>query len=354
MLGGLRRSLARRSPVTGHRGTRERQLTKRLVVSVCVATQCATAVSAQDAAYVEQIERYRRGDIIAAVAAAANWSEDDLRKVARDVSASTAPGVAKAAVLLHTEVAFALRPDRLADRHVAVAQQLAGRLPRSASSSFLARWRVLAATYQVMRGDLRAARLELNRAVGKGDHSRHAELMIAALQELAIRLRARNLRDRWSSPVLESDFRGLVAAYARVAAAYPDFLGARLRWGWALYLNHSGAGREHLAHVATRASRPDLQYLAHLFLGALAEREQRLEEALHEYEAAIAAVPHQSALLGVIAVAGAQGEPALVQRTAQALRALPAGAGDDPWTYYNAGVTGDEVLESLRAEVRDR
>jgi hypothetical protein len=209
------------------RSTGVRRLTTGLVVSVCVTTLPAAEVSAQDPSYGEQIERYRRGDVMGAVVAAAGWPEDYVRKVPRQVSVSAS----RAAVLMHTEVAFALRPDRLADRHFAVAHELAGRLPRDASRGFLARWRVLAATYHVMRGDLRAARLELNRALDQGDDSRHAELMIAALRELTIRGRARNLRDHWSSAVLESDFRELVAAYARVATAYPDFLSARLRLG---------------------------------------------------------------------------------------------------------------------------
>jgi len=206
-----------------------------------------------------------------------------------------------------------------------------------------------------MNGQLPAARIELNRALGQGQDSRHADLMIAALQELAIRrTRESNLRDRWSSGSLEKETRDLVAAYARVVETYPDFLAARLRLGWALYLNRSAAGREHLEQVAARAAQPDLRYLAHLFLGALAEREQRLDDALRAYEAANAAVSQQSALVGIMAVAGALGDQARVQRAARSMEALTVQSGDDPWTYYNTGVTGDEVLGSLRAEVRTR
>lgn len=323
-----------------------------LVVACLLATLSQSALAAQDADYLRLIESYRRGNLLDAATAMAAWTDDAIRRAARRDDVATSQVMVKAAAMLHTEVAFALWPSRQSLRHFDAARHWIDRLRPNTSGGFTARWRVLAAAYQ-LRSGLTGARIDLNRALGRGQDSRHADLMLAALRELAIRgTRESNLRDSWASSIVEKEMRELVAAYRRVLDAYPDFLEARLRLGWALHLNHSDAGREHLEQVAARADRPELRYLANLFLGAVAEREQRLDEALRSYEAANRAVSHQSALLGIVAVAGALGDQARAQRAARDLEALTPGDGEDPWTYYNAGLTGDAVLESLRAEVR--
>lgn len=233
--------------------------------------------------------------------------------------------------MVHLEAAFALRPDARADRHLAVAEAFIDALPDRDADGFIARWQVLAARYDVVRRHRSEAVVRMRRARDKGVHSRHAELMLVAIEG--------------SGPALGP-------AYRRVVEAYPDFLAARLRLGWALHINRSPDARRHLEMVAAEATRPDLRYLAFLFLGAVAERDKRLDDALRAYEAAVAAVPHQSALIGLMTVARALGEPTRVQEATRKLQALGPAAGDDPWNLYNLGVTGDELLGELRAAAR--
>lgn len=333
---------------------RRRFAHRSLVLALVSAALSGRAAWAQTD-YATLIETYQSGDILTAVTTLAKWPDEQTRAASRSLDVKRSPSLAKAAVMLHTEVAFALRPDQRFEHHLTAARHLADRTSDEASAGFVARWRVLAATFEVMDGHIEAAGRELSRAIGKGEHSRHAELMRAALQEIAIRRRMEsNLRDSWNSPILEREVNALVAAYSRVVVNHPDFLEARLRLGWALFINGSSAGRTHLEAVATGATRPDLRYLAHLFLAALAEREKRLEEALGEYEAAVAVIADQSALVGLVTVASALGDDARIQRAKRSMLAPKTRASEDPWTYYNVGLTGDAVLDSLRVEVQAR
>lgn len=323
----------------------------------------AADATALDADYGRVVAAYRRGDIVTAVAEVASWPEDRIRSARSGAKAASA-AIARTLAMVHVEAAFALRPAGRADRHLAAAEAFIDALPDRDADGFIARWRVLAATYDVMLGRTTDAQVRLRRAPGHGVHSRHAALMLIAIQELSVRRQiGGRVRDEVVASVIVPStgpvgLSGLEAgtslapAYARVVEEYPDFLAARLRWGWALYINRSPDARRPLEMVAAQATRPDLRYLAFLFLGAVAERENRLDDALRAYSSAVAAVPHQSALIGVLTVARVLGEQARVQQATRMLQALGPAAGDDPWNLYNVGVTGDELLAELRAAAR--
>lgn len=308
-----------------------------------------TSTATLDADYARLSATYRSGDIVSAVGEIVRWPEERI-KAARGGAKASPEGMARTVSMLHIEAAFALLPDRRADSHFSAAEAFVEALPKQDADGFAARWRVFAATYDVMRGRMTDAQVRVRLARGKGVHSRHAELMLVALQEFDVRRRINGrVRD------IESAFEmgtSLAPAYGRVAEEYPDFLAARLRWGWALYINRSPNARALLETVATRATRPDLRYLAHLFLGAVAERENRLDDAVRAYDAAVAAIPQQSALIGLIAVAGALGDDERMLRATRTLQGLSPVNGDDPWTQYNNGFTGDELLAELRAAAR--
>ena len=317
----------------------------------------------RDADYARLVATYRGGDIVSAVGEIARWPEERINTARREAKASP-EHLARTVAMLHTEAAFALLPDRRAGTHLSAAEAFVDALPGQDADGFVARWRVLAATHDVMSGRTTDAQVRVRRARGKGAHGRHAELMLVALQEIQIRRRlGGRVRDEGTELVTVPSVGGsglsgvekgtaLAPAYGRVVEMYPDFLAARLRWGWALFVNRSPNARAQLEQVAARATRPDLRYLAQLFLGAIAERENRLDDARRAYEAAIAAVPQQSALIGLIAVARALGDQPRLVQAVRTLQGLTAANGEDPWTYYNRGFTGDELLSELRAEAQ--
>ena len=334
-----------------------------LVALLGTLTSVHAGAAARDEDYTRLVTTYRGADIVAAVGEIARWPEERVKAARRD--AKTSPEhMARALAMLHTEAAFALLPDRRADTHLSAAEAFVDALPGRDVEGFVARWRVLAATYDVMPGRMPGAQVRVRRARGMGTHNRHAELMLVALQEIELRRRVGGrVRDEGTELVTVPSVGGsglsgvekgtaLAPAYGRVVEMYPDFLAARLRWGWALFVNRSPNARAQLEQVAARATRPDLRYLAQLFLGAVAEREHRLDDARRAYEAAIAAVPQQSALIGLIAVARALGDQPRLVQAVRTLQGLTAANGEDPWIYYNRGFTGDELLSELRAEAQ--
>ena len=94
-----------------------------------------------------------------------------------------------------------------------------------------------------------------------------------------------------------------------------------------------------------------IRYLAHLFLGGLAERERRLAEARREYEDARAVGPgFQTPYVALTRIEAALGHDALARE--QAITAVQLmKTDDDPWWDFRIGFDR-ESLRWLRAEAR--
>ena len=144
--------------------------------------------------------------------------------------------------------------------------------------------------------------------------------------------------------------------YRGIIANHPEFDEARLRLGWVLALNDSvDNAREQLEMVAARATRPDLAYLAHMFLGALHERARRPADAAREYEAARAVSAFQSSLIALMRMAALRGEDERVRALAAEVAERPDDDEDDPWSFYPlCGTTRRSLLDGLRAEALRR
>lgn len=314
--------------------------------------------AAQDAEYLAVIETYARGNVRSAVSALAAWSEARVQSSPRVLRSGSHADLAKAVVMVHTEVAFEKGADSLASTHLDAARSHLTELrDTSSTDAFVARWHGLAAIYYAMQHRYEQAIIELNRGRARGRALADVELVSAALSEVSIQFGEPNLRGAWSTfntAALQNDLKGIVSAYQRVVGSFPDSLEARLRLGWALHLARSPStrARQELEYVARNAARSDLRYLSHLFLAAVAERDRRFDDAWREYEAAHEAEPHQSSLVALIGLASARGLTNRLAQLAAEMARVSADRSDDPWLYYNSGFTGAGLLDHLRADAR--
>ena len=319
----------------------------------------ARSASAQDPQYLALLDAYAGGNIQVSVAVLAVWPEPRVRAAVGALGPHPGLDRARAAAMLHTEAAFAVNPDRRFSIHLEAARTFVrGMSGDDRARLFVPRWHALAVALHIMRNDLFRARQELNRGLAEDANSKDLELAAGVIGERVFQNAEHNPRGRWNTAErdrLERQLKAVLAAYERALARDPGFLEARLRLGWALLLNHSSQrARDQLEQVAARAARADVRYLAHLFLAAVDEREQRLDEAAREYEAAHAAAPHQTSFVALIRIERARGHDDRAQRLAAEFAALSARSDEDPWWYYNSGITSGELLEWLRAEARAR
>jgi tetratricopeptide (TPR) repeat protein len=126
---------------------------------------------------------------------------------------------------------------------------------------------------------------------------------------------------------------------------------ARLHLGWGLlFLGDKRATAELDAALSTAPS-DTIRYLAHLFLGGLAERENRLSDAAREYENARAlGAGFQTPYVALSRIEHALGHVERARELAAFALQL-AKTDDDPWWDHRIGFDR-ESLTWLRAEVR--
>jgi hypothetical protein len=323
--------------------------------------------SSMDPELVSLVTQYRRGDVQGSIASLAQWSADSLRTLARSTAGATAPDVAQiqAAVMLHSDAAMflAAADPRLSRQQLEAAQALAATLPDDGPAGFRQRWQAYAIGPHLLQHDLRVAQRAVDEGVGRLPRSADLLLMKGTLLELTARSETADFRGTWSptsginriaSPTVARIEDTLVSAanvYVRALELDPSLMSARLRLGWVYGINHSNAhAREALRMVTNRTSSRELRYLAHLFLGGLADIEGDFEGAYDEYEAAHAIHPDaQSASIALMRVARLTGRTDLEQEllTQYASRAR---TGEDPWWYFSMGFDID-LMSWLHARV---
>src|SRR5262249_23912418 len=282
------------------------------------------------------------------------WPEPRVRAAIRAYRKSLAAGRSKAVVMLHTEAAFT-NAERVNPFHIDVARDFLPRPTDDRTRAFAARWHGFVAQVYAFRNDEQRAQLEIALGFAVDSRSRDATLARGVLVERSIRQIEPNLRGTWysSQGAVTRLLASTSQSYRMTLAEHPDFLEARLRHGWVSHLDGSQqAAREQLDIVAAQASRAELLYLAHLFLGALHEKGTRLDEAIRHYEMAYAMDPSQSAAISVIRVETLRGHLDRAQQVAAAFADRPPLASDDPWWSFSGGLTSAEPIEWLRREAR--
>ena len=157
-----------------------------------------------------------------------------------------------------------------------------------------------------------------------------------AITELRAAVKATDVRGRAPNATLGPAARQLenaAADYLRALALDAHFTIARLRLGWVHVRQGDPRARGELETVLNEASDRDGQYLAHLFLGTQAERDQRLPDARREYEVAQDIAPQcQTPYIALAHVAEMLGDVDSARRAASRLANLEK--HEDPWWDY--------------------
>jgi hypothetical protein len=333
-------------------------------VAAMACTLSQSSVVAQgDREYLALFERYANGETIDAVAALAAWPEARVRDAVKSLDEELPLSAARlrTAVLLHTEAAFVDPDSQRESFHLDVARSFIGRLlalPRvpTAVRDFAARFQALWAVVYCTRGEPAIAQVFVNSGRGIDRNNRFVNLIAGALIEYRVGQAEPNPRGTWNVDPqheygLKKQLHQAAQIYRGIVANAPSFYEGRLRLGWVLALNDSlENAREQLEAVAAQATRPDLAYLAHMFLGSLNEREKRPADATREYAAARAVSPFQSSLMALMRMASARGENERVRSLFAEISAIPPDQ-DDPWSFYSlCGTSGTSLLDGLRAE----
>jgi len=140
--------------------------------------------------------------------------------------------------------------------------------------------------------------------------------------------------------------------YRRVLQLDPACDEARLRLGRVLFdEGRSGEAAGHLDQVLARSHEPRQLCLAALFLGAVREKDGKIDAAAQLYSQAVAADPRsQAARVALSAALAATGQSAAAQDAIGPLAARrTADAGyRDPWAEYVLGQADSDRLAQLR------
>ena len=279
-------------------------------VAVAAVVTCGTAASAQRLpGYESIVAQYADGDAVGAVKlltpSSARLTSDIVERM-RQLPARQV----RSAVMLHTELAAAfLAAGRLsaAATQIGNAQRLLGILTgdaraRTSSQTFAVRWFAFTTNlytslgpsdvaYRIVRDGLTLFPGSAELYVARGNvHEMRATLA----ERLFLGDGYKDPRPRLR-PLLEAaaeDFRRAISADDTLATS-------RLHLGVVHYwLGDRQASRDLETAVKTAAD-DGVRYLAHLFLGAVAERKRDLEDARREFEVAMAVALCQSSYVAL-------------------------------------------------------
>jgi len=141
--------------------------------------------------------------------------------------------------------------------------------------------------------------------------------------------------------------------YQAATRRQPDLYEATLRWGRInMHLGDRKAARRALDEVAASDAPANLRYMAQLFLGDLAEREQQVDRARAAYESALALFPTaQAPMLAFSLLCDSAAEPECTRRWLSRSIAATGRGRLDPWWDYLRGQAwlGDKRLVAFRA-----
>lgn len=327
-------------------------------------------------AYLDLVERYRRGEHDAAASELVQWDEQDVRRcVARLTdkqlrssreaepppdAVRCGPRCAAAAILMHTELGVYFRKEGLLDRmdfHVTRAQLLASELAGPELGRFKRTWRLAVGYHLVGGGRIGEAEEWLLRALGESPGD--TEVLLALV--VAYTAATQGVKPP-GSPLPASRYSGLTPYEAssrgedrlrQVLKIDPANEEARLRRAWLRSVSEETVPRDDLVWLVEKSRDPSLRYLAHLLLGRMDEGAKREPEAAAHYRAAVDLEPSsQTARLALSHVLLAQGDVAAA--IAEGRAALePAGDAPPPDGWYRFWDEADRRYWQLVQQLRD-
>ena len=256
------------------------------------------------------------------------------------------------AAVLHAEASMRLSgsDSERALLHFRLARQLGAQIKER--PAFTEKWYEFLTMMRLSEGDTVLAR-EL--AMEAESHLRGSPIppfLLGVVREVSVMFDFGNVRERLPR---DDQFKRRVNAamaeadrqYSRALSIDPAFHRARLRLGWAMFVQDDRSAEKMLL-LARESPDPSVRYLSKLFLGALAARRMQLDLALSHYQAAREEGPaYQSACVAVSQTLHALAEQA--RSEAVAAECL-ASLGDDPWWSYRAGAAEPSLIVDLRLE----
>jgi tetratricopeptide (TPR) repeat protein len=338
---------------------------RRFASSLALLGMVASAAAAGDGDDLRAlVEGWRGGDAAAAEAEIARWSLPRARAASRGVAKAERwpdPHLLAAALLFTHAGKEEIRAHRgPGNGWFDLARKALG---KSADEAAQRRWRrdwaLSLGAFHAGRYDGRRARDVLDQAVR--DFPDDPEVLFEAgrLHEAIGARFSSGLGEPLPADLASAVAPDLVAAadlYERVLALQPDRHAARLRRGRVLaLLERPGAARPELVAARGASADPDVVMLAHLFLGAVAEREGHGDGALTAYRSAAGSEAGAFALAHALERRG--DSAAAREAVLEVLGAGDPGSASDAWWRYRAGGLGEMSgeagrVEALRQEAR--
>ena len=325
----------------------------------------AAPVHAQDAAqYLALAREYAAGQGDHAIRMLYTWSPDAITAAAAGAAVTGSARDLVAAAMLHTDLANTIidtRPEagdfhlKKARGALTIASERVGQ--RERLEPIIRRWFRFTASVYTSCGLLPQAieQVKLGLLRFPGDPQLH--VAIGVIQE--VRTRTALVVD-WRRGVpfvarrlqnIELNLAGAVKSLLEALTADSHNAEAHLHLGWVRLFLEDKRARPELDAALADAQDNTIRYLAHLFLGGLAERQQRLADAQREYDEARAlGSGHQTPYAALSRVEMALGHHDRARELATVAVQLHK-TDDDPWMDFRIGFDR-ESLTWLRAEAR--
>jgi tetratricopeptide (TPR) repeat protein len=336
-----------------------------LAIMALVVVVCARSVLAQAPDdYVDVVDEYRTGDPNTAIRTLARWPERSVEDSIRQSAKRLRPGQIVAAVMLHTELGAAIL-DSLPSRtslQFGHARTLIDALTerrdeREHADAVRLHWFRFVISLYAADGRLVDAEIYARDALGRFPRDPILIFQKGAILETARSTNSPSaalalLRGRApaSATRQEQTLEAAAAEFRRALAIDPHMAVARLHLGWVHVQLQDDRAREDLTAALADARNDGERYLAHLFLGGLAERQSRFDEAAQEYERTRQLCPGcQTPYIASSRIEMARGRSEQARELARRFAALER-VEDDPWWTYRFGTPDDEALTWLRAE----
>jgi tetratricopeptide (TPR) repeat protein len=325
--------------------------------ALAVVMVLGTGAHAQPFDYDRLVRAYAMGQLDEAVSQLARWPREPVRNGV-DATVKAGEPRLRAAVMLHTDVAAAsLGSDfSLAEFHVNAARRLIDVLASRTSHDprareFIIHWYEFAPSlFLAVRKLDRAAWLVqegFDRSPNNPTLHTYKGIIVEMRGPVQATVVARGRGLSLSPARAEKALEPATQEFRLALRTDSRFALARLHLGRIHFLADDNRARGDLEQALTDATDASTQYLAHLFLGEVAEREKRQPDALREYEAAIAVGPrYQTGYVAAARTADALGESDRARELAMACVSIEK--TEDPWWDYQLGGVNMPMLLWLR------
>jgi tetratricopeptide (TPR) repeat protein len=268
----------------------------------------------------------------------------------------------RSATMLHTELAAVFLINGRSGQalsQITYAQRLLAILTddirlRAAAKPFAVHWYAFVTNLYASQG-LYDLALRIARE-GRAVYPNAAELLVARGAVFETRASVADARlfsayGNRMSLALRKNFDAAAAEYAQALSIDPQHAFAHLHRGWVRHRVGDSGAVEDLEDALRSATDDGVRYLAHLFLGAEAERRDKLEEAQSQYEAAHRIGSAQSSAVALSRIESALGRTERA-RSITAEYAQAAKHPEDPWWNYLLGGFEPGAISWLRTEAR--